>query len=536
MKRKLVISAIAVVAAILVLALIPFLISADAFRPRIEERLELTLGRQVEIGKVRFSLLAGGIRAENIRIADDPVFSRSPFLRAQALDVGVERWPLITSRAVRITSLKLREPELVLVQSPRGEWNFSSIGQQRRPPGLKRDASGARSELSIQELKLTKGQIVVIRPRGTQTYSNVSFDAKDVSYTAAFPFTLSATMPGNGALKVEGKAGPVPAAGAAETPFQATFNLDHLDLGDSGYFGHNSGVDGSLSMKGSASSDGRTVQVQASLQADKLRLTPGGTPARQPVTAELVSAYDLNTQAGRVTRGDIYPKADSKRPAHLTGSYQTRGATASLGMELRAENLPTSDLENVLPAAGLTLPGGASLQGGTVTTTLAISGPVDHLVATGPVQAANVKIAGFNLGAKAGAIGALAGVQTGPDTLIERLSCTVRAAPEGMRLDNINAQIARLGNVTGRGTIGANHALDFHLVTRLARGGGLLGGLAQAAGVGQLSTVAFRIQGTTANPTFVPDVASVVQPRPSQAQPTQQSPLEGLMGIFGRKK
>ena len=63
------------------------------------------------------------------------------------------------------------------------------------------------------------------------------------------------------------------------------------------------------------------------------------------------------------------------------------------------------DLEGVLPAVGVTLPSGASLKTGTLDTTLAISGPVDKLTITGPVNLANAQLAGFNLKSKLGALG-----------------------------------------------------------------------------------------------------------------------------------
>jgi AsmA protein len=536
MKRKLLIGGVVLIGIVLLLVVASFLFNANRFRPGIEARLQAALGRRVEIGSLRFSLLAGGISADNIVIADDPVFGRSPFVRARSLDVGVEIWPLITSRALHIESVALREPELVLIQSPRGTWNFASIGRQEHGLPARSEAKTA-SELSIQKLKVSKGRVVIIRPADTQTYSDVNFEAKDVSYSASFPFTFSATTPGNGKLKSEGKAGPVPSADPSQTPFQAALEIDHLDLGSSGYFGRGSGVGGVLNLKGSARSDGRTVHLETAAKTEKLRLAPGGVPTRQPVAVDLTSDYDLKTQAGRVTRGDVYPRAGGKQGAHLTGTYDTRGSIAVLRMDVKTENLPTTELDNLLPAAGISMPGGASLQGGTVGGELAISGPVDKLVVAGPLHAAEVKLAGFNLGSKLGGIGPLAGINTGPDTLIQRLTCKLREAPEGMRFDDINAQIAGLGTVTGAGAISANHALDFQLATKLAGGGGLLGALVQSTGRGQINTVAFRIGGTTNNPTFTPDVGTMVQ-KPS-GQPTQQqpgNPLEGFMGIFGKKK
>src|SRR5439155_5062033 len=83
---------------ILLLAALPFLFNADAFRPAIQTQLSSSLGRRVEIGTLHLSLLAGGIKASDIAIADDPRFSNGPFLRAKSLAVGVELGPLIFSR------------------------------------------------------------------------------------------------------------------------------------------------------------------------------------------------------------------------------------------------------------------------------------------------------------------------------------------------------------------------------------------------------------------------------------------------------
>src|SRR5574338_695130 len=100
MKRKVLIIA-AAVAAVLVLAALalPLLVDVDRFRPEIQTEMRAALGREVQIGKLKFSWLAGGIAAENISIADDPAFNQGPFLRAKSLAVGVDLMPLIFSRS-----------------------------------------------------------------------------------------------------------------------------------------------------------------------------------------------------------------------------------------------------------------------------------------------------------------------------------------------------------------------------------------------------------------------------------------------------
>jgi AsmA protein len=195
-------------------------------------------------------------------------------------------------------------------------------------------------------------------------------------------------------------------------------------------------------------------------------------------------------------------------------------------------------IQELLPALGLGLPGGASLQGGTATSTVAISGPVDRLVVSGPLRLADVTVSGFDLGAKLKTVAALAGINTGRDTRIQSLNCTLRVAPEGTSASDVNAAIIGLGTLSGAGSVAANNAVDFRMTAQLTRGGGLLGALLKRSGVGQLDTVPFRITGTTSDPHFLPDVGAIMttnrQPSAQQQQP--RTPIGGLLNQLLRKK
>ncbi len=68
--------------------------------------------------------------------------------------------------------------------------------------------------------------------------------------------------------------------------------------------------------------------------------------------------------------------------------------------------------------------------------TLAVAGPTDKLIVTGPIRLSNSKLAGFDLGSKLSAVSALSGRQTGgKDTTIQNFSTTVRVAPEGTQAE-----------------------------------------------------------------------------------------------------
>ncbi|MGZ4814196.1 MAG: hypothetical protein ACXVZV_02215 [Terriglobales bacterium] len=199
------------------------------------------------------------------------------------------------------------------------------------------------------------------------------------------------------------------------------------------------------------------------------------------------------------------------------------------------------DVEGLLPALGVVLPSGSSLQGGSVSTDLALRGPSDHLVTTGTLNVSNTRLVGFSMGKGLSSITALAGVPSGSDTTIQLLSSGLRIAPEGMRFDNLNLVVPELGSMTGAGTIGADSSLNFHLVAKLNTSGNALGLVTAALGskAGPKS-IPIQVTGTTAKPVFVPDVGSAVagQILPSTGNGQQNAnPLGGIIGgLLGSKK
>ena len=132
------------------------------------------------------------------------------------------------------------------------------------------------------------------------------------------------------------------------------------------------------------------------------------------------------------------------------------------------------------------------------------------------------------------AFAALAGVHGGNETDIQTLSSNLRIAPDGIRADNLDLIVPALGAITGAGTIGANNALNFKMLAKLNNGGGLLGGLSNLSTLGRSKgELPFLIQGTTANPIFIPNVGKAIGS-------TVTAPAQGvggiLGGLFGKKK
>src|SRR5947209_19465073 len=107
MNPRLKIAAIVVAVLIVIILIIPFFIDANAFRPKLESELTDALGRQVKVGNLSLALWSGSVAADNISIADDPQFSKAPFVQPKSLKVGVELLPLILSKTLNIPHITL---------------------------------------------------------------------------------------------------------------------------------------------------------------------------------------------------------------------------------------------------------------------------------------------------------------------------------------------------------------------------------------------------------------------------------------------
>src|SRR6185503_3825769 len=292
-------------------------------------------------------------------------------------------------------------------------------------------------------------------------------------------------------------------------------------------------------------SDGNKARSMGDATASSLKLSPKGTPAAKPVALKYATSYDLQKETGQLVQGDV---SLGHASAKLSGTYDLHGSTAALNMKLNADNMPVEDLQILLPALGVELPKGSSLQGGTLSADLTINGPVNALNIAGPIKLANTKLAGFDMGSKLSAISALGGAKTGPDTSIQNFSSDVRYSPSGIQTQNINLIIPAIGTITGAGTMTPQNALDYHMTAAL--NGAVVGGLSKMAGLSaNSSTIPFLIGGTASDPKFIPDVKGMVNGELGKQLGNQlgkqlggnagqntQGVVNAIGGLFGKKK
>jgi AsmA protein len=386
-RRYVRIGAIALAVLLLILIVLPFLINVNTFRPKVESEASAALGRPVTVGNLSLSIFSGSVSADNITVADDPAFSKSAFLTAKTLNIGVELMPLIFSKQLNVTDITLNEPQITLLKAANGQWNFSSMGSAstKKQPSA---GGSLRSTLSIAKLNVRHGKLLIGTANSSAkpaTYDNVDVTVTNFSFTSQFPFTLTAQLPGSGSASISGNAGPIQ-ADAARTPVAATVKIKDMNIAALGFLDPASGIAGLADFDGTLTSDGRHAKAVGLFTGKQMKFSAKGSPSPKVITVKHSVDLDLDNQSGTITQGDI---AIGNAQAHLTGTFQSAGTSEQVNLRLNAPGMPLDELEPVLPAMGVILPSGSQLRGGTLSADLAIAGPIDKPVITGPVRISN---------------------------------------------------------------------------------------------------------------------------------------------------
>ncbi len=544
MKKPWVKAAIAVAAlVVIVIVLVPFFVNADTFRPKIQDELSSALGRKVTLGHISLSLFTGSLVAENISIADDPAFSTTPFLEANELRIGVGLGALIFQHSLQITTFTVDTPSIHLIHAANGTWNFSSLGSTGSQSASQ--PASAPPSLTVNELKIENGSAVLssVPAAGNPfTCTDVNLKVKQLSFTQSFPFELSLKVAGGGSLSLSGTAGPVAQNDTSLTPFQATVEIKHFDPLAAGAVQPNDGISMVADFNAQVTSNGGDLTTTGKATASQLKLARNGTPAPKPVDVSFSLSDNLSSRTGQVN--DLAIQTGSVA-VHIAGSFRHDGDEAILNLHLSAPSLPVDQVEQLLPAAGVMLPSGSKLEGGTLTASLAITGPVNAIIISGPIELDNSALTGFDLGSKIQGINPIGGTSNG--TEIQKLSADVNNSPQGTRFTNIDAEVPKIGTATGEGTVSPSEELNFQLNAKIAAlsavGGVVNNAVGELFGTGSQSAsksnsggIPLTITGTASNPSIHAQVGKMLKQAAGGLvnNPATKNPVKSVKGLFGR--
>lgn len=533
------ITIVAVAVVLFLVFVLPLFVNANTFRPVLESQLSHALGRKVTIGNLRFSVLAGGLRAKDISVADDPAFSSQPFLKAKALRVKVEVWSLLFHHQLIVDGLTIQSPSIRLISNGSGTWNFSSIG--RTAASGTSDGESAIPSLTIGVFKIRDGDAAISTLGSSAApikLRRIRLDVRQFSFLKSFPFEFTAAVGSKGEISIAGTAGPVSRKDTSDTPFSVKIQFKNFDPVKDGFLAPDDGLDMVADIGAQAQSDGTTLTSSGEIQAARLKLVKTGRPAPREVDITYSVDHNLNGRTGRIDRLDVKTGGIA---AHCNGTYQLTKQQAVVALNISVPRVPVNQVEALLPAVGVDLPGGSKLEGGTITATLTASGPLSALTIRGPVEIDNTRLAGFDLGSKISGLKPVRG--SGGGTEIRVLRAQINSSASVTGIDNLYIDVPALGTATGSGTVSPSGALNFHVLARLNPSTGAasqaLAGLESSHGaLGQIIDTAAQkgipliVTGTTTNPHIQADLSQLIR---KNVRGILEQQLEQNLGRGSRK-
>lgn len=154
-----------VIALLLLIGLIaPLFINVDKFRPKIAAAIEAQTGRQVTLGTIHARLLPSAhIIVDGFTISNPKDFAGGQLLTADQIRGGLTLTALLAGD-IHVTSLKLVNPKLVLMQDELGHTNYTFPSQTAAPnsaaaPAKSSDSSSEFKLESIDKIKLVDADI-----------------------------------------------------------------------------------------------------------------------------------------------------------------------------------------------------------------------------------------------------------------------------------------------------------------------------------------------------------------------------------------
>jgi len=527
---------------LLIAAAIHFFVNANTFRPIIESKLTAALSRKVTLGDLSFSLRTGGLVASDLAIADDPKFGQAPFFVAKEVRIGVEMKPLIHDRLLIVRSFEVDAPQIHLIEGEDGTWNYSTLGHGAvaRAQGTKQPVALADFPVGLIAIKDGTATVDTLPSKGkAQVYDHLNVTLTNFSLAKGFPFTVSASLPGDGEFGLTGTVGPIDPQDAASTTFDAQLSIKHLDPVAAGYVDAAAGISMIAGLDAHVVSDGVNVTSSGKLHAENLILLKGGKAAPYPVDVSYQVGHSLKDNTGQVSDLAVQTGAVA---VHVKGTYQLAANEQVFDLKLLAQSVPIDGLQALMPAVGVKLPNNAKLKGGTLSANFSIKGTAKDNVIVGSYEIKNTKLVGYDLGSKIVGIAAMGGIKTGDTVEITVSRANMRVTKAGTQTTNIYSVLPALGESTGSGTVSPSGQLNFHLISKVTSAKGLnkvgvniltsLNSSSASKKPSNAKGIPIDITGTAENPVITADVSGVMK---GNATAIKNKTVGVFNKIFGKK-
>ena len=200
-----------------VILVVPHFVDLGLFKRTYLPLVEETLGRNVDVGEVRLSLVpTPSIRLSHLRVSDSPAFADNTFFSAEQVRLRVKLWPLLRGH-FEVTELVLDKPIFNLLKQPDGTFNYSDIANRKTPAANRREVR-RKSEatkpaepavapvLLPRNFSLSNGQVNLVTKGQTPiNIKGIDLSLHEFSSEAPFSFQASFSYPGLKTVALEGQ-------------------------------------------------------------------------------------------------------------------------------------------------------------------------------------------------------------------------------------------------------------------------------------------------------------------------------------------
>jgi hypothetical protein len=159
-KRRWLWLALAALAAILAVAIVPPLVNLSRYKSQVTRLISASLGRPARLSSVEMRLLPRpGFVLTDLTVEEDPAYGAEPILHANSVVASIRLLSLWRGR-LEIGRISVDEASLNLVRTPAGQWNldslFSSAAAQAQPAA---GGTGARRAAPLPYMEATNSRI-----------------------------------------------------------------------------------------------------------------------------------------------------------------------------------------------------------------------------------------------------------------------------------------------------------------------------------------------------------------------------------------
>jgi len=457
--------------------------------------------------------------------------------------IGVQMRPLIFHRELAVRSFEVDAPQIHLIRGENGVWNFSTLGHGVGPQNTTQPAKLPDFPVDLITIQDGSAKIETLPlQKNPEIYDHLDVRLEHFSLAKAFPFSVSASLPGEGTVGVSGTVGAINSQDAAATTLDAQISIHHLDPVAAGYVDPASGISMIAGLDAHVVSDGVNVTSSGKVSAEHLILLKGGKAAPHPIDVTYQIGHSLKGDSGQISDLALQTGAVA---IHIKGTYQLAANVPVFDLKLLAQSIPIDGLQALMPAVGVKLPDGATLKGGTLSARFDIKGSAKDNVIAGSYEIKNTELMGYNLGSKIVGIAALGGIKTGDNTAIDISRADMRITKAGSESTNIYSVLPALGESTGSGTVSPSGTLDFHLISKVTSAKGLnkvgvnlLTKLNSTSAADKPSTatgIPINITGTAEKPVITADVSGLMKGNAAALRSKGAAILDKTGHLFSKK-